>query len=64
VASVPVPVSCVKAKPVRPALTTEAELARLDDYQLVLALDLYRLQAGPYVLKLEAVVDACAAAAP
>ncbi len=57
--SVPVPVACVKEKPARPALATDAELAALDDYQLALALDLYRLQAGPYILKLEAAVDGC-----
>jgi len=63
-ASVVVPVPCVKSKPARPALATDAELAPLDDYRFVLALDLYRLQAGPYIQKLEALVDACSRLTP
>lgn len=60
VVRVPVPVPCVKSKPVRPALVTDADLATMSDYQVVLALEQHRLRATGYIGELEAAVDACA----
>lgn len=56
---VPVPVPCVVQMPTRPALLTDAELARLPDAQLVLALRLQSIMAVDYAAQLEAVAIAC-----
>jgi hypothetical protein len=61
---VPVPVSCVKQRPARPQLVTEGELRVMGDGQVVLALEQHRLRTEGYIGELEAVVDACATAAP
>lgn len=61
VVRVPVPVPCIKTKPARPVLVTEAELATMSDYQAVLALEQHRLRATGYIGELEAAVDVCAA---
>jgi hypothetical protein len=61
VVRVPVPVPCIKSRPVRPVLVTEAELVTMSDYQVVLALEQHRLRATGYIGELEAAVNACAA---
>jgi len=59
VVRVPVTVPCVKAMPPRPWLVTDAELARMNDYQLALALRQHHLAAGGYVDELEALLLGC-----
>ncbi len=62
--SVPIPVGCVKERPQRPPLVTDAELAVMSDGQFVLALGRDRVLRQGYEGELEAVVDACAASGP
>jgi hypothetical protein len=61
---VPVPVSCVKQRPARPQLVTQAELRVMGDYQAVLALEQHRIRSEAYIGELDAVVDACATVGP
>lgn len=56
---VPVAVPCVEAMPQRPWLVTDPELARMNDYQLALALRQHHLAAGGYVSELEALLLGC-----
>lgn len=56
---VPVPVPCIERLPARPALLADAELARLSDAQLVLALRRQGIMAVDYVNALEAVASPC-----
>jgi len=63
---VPVPVACIKpgAKPVRPAVRTEADLMGMDRYRRTLASwsDLVKLQG--YTAELEAIVEGCSRLPP
>lgn len=61
VVRVPVPVPCVKQRPARPHLVTQAELVAMNDAQVVLSLEQHRLLSEGYIGELEAVVDVCAA---
>lgn len=61
VVRVPVPVPCVKEKPPRPHLVTEAELKDMPNGQAIPALEQHRVLSEAYIGELEAVVDACAA---
>jgi len=56
---VPVPVPCVEAMPDKPRLLTDAELAKLADYQLVLAIRQDQLALRAYAEILEALMLAC-----
>lgn len=57
---VPVATSCLPAdRPVRPTTYTDRELAKLDDYKLVLALRKDAVALRRYVSELEAVLAAC-----
>lgn len=59
VVEVPVAVPCVKEKPVRPALVTDADLMGMSDYRMALALRQHHILSGGYIAELEAVVDGC-----
>lgn len=56
---IPVLVSCVKQKPVRPPFYTDAQMKAMNDYQLSIALWVNRIQASNYIGELEAVMSAC-----
>lgn len=56
---VPVPVSCIKESPPRPPFVSDAELAKMNDYQLPLALFRDREQRQGYEQKLEALMELC-----
>lgn len=60
VQEVPVAVSCVKTRPVRPQLRTDAEILAFNDYGAVLALRADRDKATIYIRELEDVVEVCA----
>lgn len=56
---VPVPVPCVKDAPAKPAFVSDGELAAMDDYTLVLNLEIDRQRRQQYEGTLEAVVAGC-----
>jgi len=56
---IPVAVPCIDRVPERPAFLTDAELAALDDYRLVLGLRTDQLTLRGHVAVLEAVLQAC-----
>lgn len=59
-ASAPTPVACApKDSPTVPATTQNAELAKLDDYKLVLTIAADRLSLIDYAGKADAVIQAC-----
>lgn len=60
-ANLPVAVVCISPdeKPVRPKLLTDDDLKGMSDYRMALALRQYHIQAGGYIVELEAVVDGC-----
>ena len=59
VVRVPVPVPCLERAPERPALLTDAQLAELGDYRLVLELARDRRIRQAYEAELEAAVEGC-----
>lgn len=57
---VPVRVPCLPAdRPVRPTIYADRELAKLDDYKLVLALRRDAIHLAAYARELEALIKAC-----
>lgn len=57
---VPVAVSCLPAAmPARPAIYTDAELLKMDDFRLVIALQHNAARLGDYLAELEAILIAC-----
>lgn len=58
---VPVPVPCLTTSqlPIKPKLATDAELAELDDYRLVLAIRADQLELRGFVALQEALITAC-----
>jgi hypothetical protein len=56
---VPIPVPCIKERVERPFFVTDAQLAGMTDYALVLALAADRLERQGYERKLEAVIAGC-----
>jgi hypothetical protein len=57
---VPVAVSCLPAvMPVRPQVFTDAELAAMGDFHLVIALRQNAVRLGDYLTELEAILVAC-----
>jgi hypothetical protein len=59
VVQVPIAVSCIRSVPTKPAVHSDAELARFDDYKLVLAIVQDRRFLLDYSAELEAVLQAC-----
>lgn len=59
VVRVPVPVPCLERAPERPELLTDAQLAELGDYRLVLELARDRRIRQAYEAELEAAVAGC-----
>lgn len=60
VVSVPVPVACITAAPARPAIATDAELAALDDYDLVRRLAAERAELVAWLEEVQPLLAACA----
>lgn len=58
-AEVPVAVSCVKDRPMPPALRTTAEILAMDDYGVILALRVELMMRDKYIGELSDIVDAC-----
>lgn len=58
-ARLPVPVSCVKAAPEKPASHDEAAILAMSDYAATLTTWTERLQLKAYAEKAEAVINAC-----
>ena len=56
---IPVPVPCVDTIPARPKLLTDPELAKLDDFALVLQMRADGIRARDHIGVLEAVMGAC-----
>lgn len=57
---VPVAVSCLPAvMPPRPEVFTDAELLKMDDFRLVIALRQNAARLGDYLSELEALLRAC-----
>lgn len=55
----PVPVSCVKAAPEKPATQDEAAILAMSDYAATLTVWTERLMLKSYAEKAEAVINAC-----
>jgi hypothetical protein len=56
---VPIAVSCINERIERPAFVTDAQLAAVDDYALVLELRADQLKRKGYEVKLEAQIAGC-----
>lgn len=57
--NIPIPVSCVKDAPAKPATTDEAALKAMDDYAATITVWTERLTLKAYSEKAEAVITAC-----
>lgn len=58
-AAIPIPVSCVKEAPAKPATVSEAEILAMNDYAATLTTYTERLLLKAYADKAEAVISAC-----
>lgn len=54
-----VPVSCVKESPILPVIATDAELAKMDDWDLVISIATARIALRQYAKEAAAVISAC-----
>lgn len=60
VVKIPVPVPCAPPDtPERPAMTPNAELAKMDDQALILTIAAERLEQGAYAAQAEVILKAC-----